>query len=116
VEAGLSCSFDAFLAVVEERHLGRLDVQPRADEGVAPGIGLAQAALVGVDELVDQVFEAVGGLLSLPGADEAVAQDSGAVARAQPAGVVDEFRVGRPEVVAPEVGQELRERPAARAR
>ena len=85
VQACLSCSLDVVLVVVEERHLGRRHAQTRADEGVAARIGLAQAALVGVDELVDQVLEAVGGLLALPGADEAVAEDPGPVARAQPA-------------------------------
>ena len=109
------CPFDVRPVVVEEHRPGRLDLQAGADEGVGSGVGLAQPALVGVDELVDQVLEAVGGLLALPGADEAVAEDPGPVARAQQAGVLDQLGVGRPEVVAPQVGHELRELPLVEA-
>jgi hypothetical protein len=66
---------------------------------------------VGVDDLVDEVFEPVGGLFPFPGAGEAVAQDPRAVSRAEPASVLDQFCVGGAEVLAPDVGHELRELP-----
>src|SRR5690349_24634361 len=72
-----------------------------------PGIGLAHPALVGVNDLVDQVLEAVGGLFPLPGADEAVAHDPRAVPRPEPADVRDQFGVGGAEVLAPDHPHEL---------
>ena len=88
------CSFDTRPGVVEEHHLRWLDPEPLASQGVDPGIGLAHPALVGVDDLLDEVFEPVGGLFTFPGADEAVAHDPGAVPRAQPASVLDQVGVG----------------------
>src|SRR5690242_21164547 len=76
-----------------------------------PGIGLAHPALVGVNDLVDQVLEAVGGLFPLPGADEAVAHDPRAVARPEPADVLDQLGVGGAEVLAPDHPHELFELP-----
>src|ERR1700733_9869105 len=43
--------------VVEEHHLRWLAPEPLASQGVDPGVGLAHPALVGVDDLVDEVFE-----------------------------------------------------------
>ena len=73
------------LAVIEEHHLRWISLKAFAGQSVDPGIGLAHPALVGVDDLIDQVLESVGGLFSFPGTDEAVTHDPGAVSRAQPA-------------------------------
>ncbi len=100
---------DIRLVVVEEHRLRRRDPEALADEGIDRRLGLAHSALVRVDDLIDEVLESVRGLLAFPGADEAVTQDSGAVARAQPAGVVDQFRVGGAEVLTPQVSKEVGE-------
>jgi len=109
VEARPARPFDVRLEVIEEHRLRRRHGEALAGQGVDRRVGLAHAALVRVDDLIDEVREPVGGLLSFPGADEAVAQDPGAVPRAQPARVVDQFRVGGPEVLTPQVSEEVSE-------
>jgi hypothetical protein len=100
---------DVRLVVIEEHRLRRRNPEALAGEGVNRGVGLAHPALVRVDDLVDEVLEPVRGLFAFPGADEAVTQDPGAEPRAQPAGVVDQFRVGGSEVLTPQVSQEVGE-------
>jgi hypothetical protein len=109
VEARPPGSLNVRLEVIEEHHLRGRSPEALAGEGVDRRIGLAHPALVRVDDLIDEVLEPVGGPLAFPGADEAVAQDPGAVPRAQPARVVDQLRVGGPEVLTPQVSQEVGE-------
>jgi hypothetical protein len=115
VQACLAGGRDKRVVVVEENRLLRGYVEARAGQGVDPGIGLTHLRLVGVDDLVYQVLEPVGLLFPLPGPDEAVAQDPGAVTRAQPAEVIDQRGVGGAEVLAPQVGHERRELPFVQA-
>jgi hypothetical protein len=91
------------LVVIEEHHLRRRNPEALAGKGIARRIGLARPALVRVDDLIDEVREPVGGLFPFPGADEAVTQDPGAVPRTQPPRILDQLRVGGPEVLAPQV-------------
>jgi hypothetical protein len=72
-------------------------------------IRLAEPGLVRIDDLLNQVFEPVCRLFPFPGADEAVAHDPGAIPRAQPAGVLNQFGIGGAEILAPQVSQVLRE-------
>jgi hypothetical protein len=109
VHARQACPFGPRLEVIDENYLGRRNRQALAGEGVDRRIGLAHPALVRVDDFVDEILEPVGGLLPFPGADEAVAQDPGAVPRAQSARVVDQFGVGGPEVLTPQVSKEVSE-------
>jgi hypothetical protein len=69
---------------------------PLTDDPVDLRVGLAAAFFVGVDDEVAKVGELVGILFALARADEAVAQDRGLTARAQPAEVVDEFGLSDP--------------------
>jgi hypothetical protein len=109
VQASPPRPFDVRLEVVEEDRPRRAHVEALAGEGVDRRVGLAHAALMRVDDVVDQVLKSVGGLFAFPGPDEAVAQDPGAVPGAQPPGVVDQLRVGGAEVLAPQVSEEVRE-------
>src|ERR1700761_8318274 len=115
MDARLVRSRHAWPVVVEEHHLPRSDPQPIAGESVDRGIWLTQPALVGIDDLVDEVLEAVGGLFPFPGSDETVAQDPGAVPGAQPAGVLDEIGVGGTKVLAPDPAHELFDLPLVEA-
>lgn len=85
VDARLTCSCDARLGVIEEYHLRWLGMKAFAGESIDPGLRLTHSALVGVDDLIDEILESVGVLFSFPGADEAVTHDPGAVSRAQQA-------------------------------
>src|SRR5580698_5204081 len=93
VDTRLPRPFDARLGIIEEHRLRWLHLETLTGEGVDPGVGLAHTALVGVDDHVDEVFEPVGGLLSFPGTDEAVAQDPRAASRPQ-LDVPDQLGVG----------------------
>jgi hypothetical protein len=116
VDARLAGPCHARPVVVEEHHLRRLGPQPLAGERVDRGIGLAHPALVGVDDLVDQVLEAVGGLFPLPGADEAVAHDPRAISRPEAADVLDQLGVGGAKVLPPDHPHELFKLPLIEAK
>src|SRR6516162_5641215 len=109
VDARVARAGHARPGVVEKHRLPGAGAEPFAYEGVDPRVGLGDPGLVRVHDLVHEVLEAVGRLLPFPGADEAVAQDPGAIARAQPAGVLDQLGVRATHVLAPGVGHELRE-------
>lgn len=90
------------LAVVEEDDLPRLGPEALARQQVDPRIGLEQAHLMRVHEVVHEVLVPIGGLLTLTGASTAVGQDAGLVARPQRACPLDQLGVGSAEVNAPE--------------
>jgi hypothetical protein len=115
VDARLARAFHVGLVVVEEYHLLRCDPQALAGQGVDRRVWLAQPALMRVDDLLDEVLEAVGCLFPLPRTDEAVAQDPRAVPGPQPPGVLDQLRVGAAEVLAPDPAHELVDLPLVEA-
>src|SRR5215470_14841284 len=109
VDARVTRAGHAYVDVIEEDHLPGRNVQAGADQRVDARIRLAEADLVRIDDLLDEVFESIRRLFPFPGADEAVAHDPGAIPRAQPAGVLDQFGIGGAEILAPQVSHELRE-------
>jgi hypothetical protein len=97
---------DGRLGVVQEDRLRRPHAEAPAGQPVDARVGLGQPDLVGVDDEVDQLPEAVAPLLPAARADEAVAEQGGPVARAQAAEVLGQLHVEGAEVLPPDVGHE----------
>ena len=67
-------SVDVLLDVIQENGLFGSDIEEVTDEVVDPGVGLEQTDLMRIDDHVAHLVKAVRFLLSLPGADKAVAE------------------------------------------
>src|SRR5512135_840248 len=67
VQAHLAGGRYVGVVVVDEHGLPCEHAEALADQSVASGVGLADPALVRVDDLVDEALEAVGLLLAFPG-------------------------------------------------
>src|SRR4029079_18747298 len=67
-------------------------------------VRLAYTLLVEIDDQIAYIPEAIACLLLAPGPGKAVAEDSGAIARAQAGEVVGQLDVEFAQILGPEVG------------
>lgn len=92
--------------IVEKDHLVWRDTKPLAGHLEDVCVGLGHALLMRVDDEITHLVEVEASALLTPGTDEAIAEESGLVARAQGGEVVGKLDVEVAAIDIPEVAQE----------
>src|SRR5712692_10766588 len=106
---------DVALGIIEEYDLFWLRPYTLAGERIDAGIRLGEADFVRIDDEVHHVRETIAVLFTFARAVKAVAEQSGAIARAEGAEVGDKLRIRVPKIGIPEIfnkGFQLRWRQA----
>jgi len=103
VYAQLAGSLHCFFEIIQKDHLGRLDTETLAGQFEDARVRLLYPYLMGVNDEVAYIAEAVVLLFFFTSTNEAVAYDSSLITRAQCGEVGCKLNVKRAEVLIPEI-------------
>jgi hypothetical protein len=106
LHANCPSGFDVDRDVVDEETLLGRHAQAGTRRFEGPRVGLADADLVRVDDLLHQFVEVVQRRLALPGADKTVAQDAQLAPAPQIPHERDEFIVRGAQILRPQISHE----------